>query len=366
MFLARRILIHDPVRLILSVLGMALAITLAIVLFGVVSGVDRQTGDYLEHVPGSVAVTAAGTENFLLASAPLPPETAELVRNVPAVAKVVPILSQTVVLELHDRREATFLVGYEPGAGGAPARLSAGQLPQSDDEVVLSRLLAIRHDIEVGEQVNVLGKPFRVSGLAEDLTPLMTSFAYLQKSALEQSMLAPGATTLLLVTPADGVTPSDLSHQLGTLPGVHASLKSELIKNDVQIFSKVLTPPVRLMAGIALIVGTLVIGLVIYAATVERRGEYGVLKAIGSRNRVLYRIVAGQALLAIIPGVGLGLALAWAAARIIMTIRPEFLILITPPSVGLAATAGLVMALFAALIPTRVIAGLSPADVFRR
>lgn len=366
MFLARRILVHDPVRLGLSMLGMALAITLAIVLLGVVSGVDRQTGDYLEHVPGSVAVTAAGTENFLLASAPLPPDTVEHVRNVPAVARVVPILSQTVVLQLHDRREATFLVGYEPAAGGAPARLSAGRLPESGEEIVLSRLLANRHGIEVGEQIDVLGTPFRVSGLAEDLTPLMTSFAYLQKPALERLMLAPGATTLLLVSPADGVSPSDLSDQLHIFPGIHASLKSDLIDNDIQIFATLYKPPIRLMAGIALIVGTLVIGLVIYAATVERRREYGVLKAVGSRNRVLYRVVASQALLAVIPGVGLGLGLAWVAGRIIMTIRPEFLILTTPPSVGLAAVAGLLMALFAALIPARVIAGLSPADVFRR
>ena len=40
---------------------------------------------------------------------------------------------------------------------------------------------------------------------------------------------------------------------------------------------------------------SLVVGLVIYAATVERRREYGMLKALGAPNRMLYSVVGFQA-----------------------------------------------------------------------
>ena len=42
-------------------------------------------------------------------------------------------------------------------------------------------------------------------------------------------------------------------------------------------------------------------GLVIYTATVERQREYGVLKAVGTRNGMLYRVVTLQALIVTAP-----------------------------------------------------------------
>ena len=366
MFLASRNLLHEPTRLVMTLASMALALSLAVVLSGVVTGVQQQTGDYLAHVPGTIAITAEGAENFLLSSAPLPPGTADRVLADPGVSRVVPILAQTTVLRLHERREATFLIGYDPAQGGAPRRLTTGRLPEGSSEVVLSRLLASRHGIRTGETTEVLGRTLTVSGLVDDLTPLMTSFAFLPKSALEELLLAPGVSTILLVSPAPEVDTGELVDRLGAVAGVDAALKRQVIGNDVRVLTSLYEPPVRIMAAIALVVGTLTIGLLIYAATLEQRREYGVLKAVGSPPRTLYGLATSQALIAVLPGVVLGLVLAWIAARLIMALRPEFLIVITWEAAALAGISGLVMALVAALFPARVIAGLSPADAFRR
>src|SRR3712207_8259794 len=42
------------------------------------------------------------------------------------------------------------------------------------------------------------------------------------------------------------------------------------------------------------VVGTAIIGLIIYTATVEKTREYGILKAIGLSNRRLYSLVFQQ------------------------------------------------------------------------
>jgi putative ABC transport system permease protein len=120
------------------------------------------------------------------------------------------------------------------------------------------------------------------------------------------------------------------------------------------------------MVGVHFLVGTLVVGLVIYTATIERRREYGVLKAIGAPNGLLYQVVAEQALIAAGAGVALGVGLAFAAARLIMALRPQFLLVYEPAVVVQALLAGLGMALLAALLPARALARLAPADVFRR
>ncbi len=48
--------------------------------------------------------------------------------------------------------------------------------------------------------------------------------------------------------------------------------------------------------GEYVVVGLSVAGLTIYTATVEKSREYGILKAEGSTNRFLYRVVIEQSL----------------------------------------------------------------------
>jgi ABC-type antimicrobial peptide transport system permease subunit len=157
-----------------------------------------------------------------------------------------------------------------------------------------------------------------------------------------------------------------LAARLDALPGVFALTKQQLIENDQAFIGDVFNKPLWLMVGIAFFVGTLVVGLVTYTATVERQREYGVLKAIGAGNRGLYTVVAGQALIATLAGAFGGVVLAFGASALIEQLRPQFLVLIEPFAIARSLVAGLAIALLAALAPARVIAGLAPADVFRR
>jgi putative ABC transport system permease protein len=366
MWLARRILLHEPTQLVLSVLGIGLSLMLVIVLLGVLDGVQTQAGDYLDNVPGSVVVASSGSENFLVAAVPLPSGTIDTVRANPDVVNVVPILSRMVVLQMHERREATFVVGFDPAIGGGPRRLTAGRAPADRGEIALGRLLARRHGVGVGDVIDVAGREFSVTGLTDDQSPLMTSFVYVTKSSLEEMTMLPGASSVLIVTPRDGVSPEVLRARLAGIPDTSVLLKEQVITNDVRLFTGPFQPVIRLMAGISILAGTLVVGVLVYAAALQRRRDYGVLKATGIRNHVLYRLVAAQALTVAALGTVAGLVLAVGVARLIMALRPEFLIPVTWPAALLAAIAAFGMALFAAVAPARVIAGLAPADVFRR
>jgi putative ABC transport system permease protein len=365
MWFARRTLVHEPTQLVLSALSIGLSLMFVVVLLGVLSGVRAQAGDYLAHVPGPLIVTATGTENFLMVAVPLPAGTADLVGAAPDVAEVVPLLSQMAVLKLHDRREATFVVGYDPTRGGGPRQVVAGRAPAGDGDIVLSRLLAERHGIDVGDVIDVAGRSFDVTGLADDPSPLMMTFVFVTKLTLEQMLMAPGASSVLLVTPRDDVSAESLREQLAAVPGTSALLKDQVIANDVRLFAGPFQPVIRLMAGIALLTGTLVVGLLIYTTTLQRRREYGVLKAVGVRNRTLYHTIATQSMIVALIGTVLGLVIALGISRLIMALRPEFLIPVTWSASLLAAGAGLLMALVAALAPARIIARLAPADVFR-
>ncbi len=350
----------------LSIGGVALAIMLVLILDGFLSGMYRQITSYLEHAAGTVVVTQEGVSNLLGATSLLPPGSAASVEDVEGVAQAVPILSQFVILDLHDRKQPVYLVGYIPGEGGGPWEIVEGREPEADDEMVFDRVLADRHDIQLGDQLEVMDRRFRVVGLSGGTTSWMTSFIFLRKSAAESLLRAPGATSFILVTAREGESPEGLRDRLSALPGADALLKSDMEINDARLFAKFFSAPVRLMTSIAFLIGALVVGLVIYTATVERQREYGVMKALGARNRVLYRVVALQAAWAAMAGTALGIVLALAARAVIMAARPQFLIVLEADMAARAVGIGLGMGLLAALFPARVVAGLAPAEVFRR
>ena len=366
MTLAIHNLLNDKTRLLLSVAGVALAVMLILILNGFLTGMNRQITSYLDHSPGALLVAQQGVENLLGATSLLPQNAADLASRTQGVEEVVPILSQFVILDLHDKKAPAYMVGYNPEVGGGPEKLGAGREPETDREVIFDRVLAERHDLGLGKRISILGKEFEIVGLSEETTSWMTSFFFIRKSAAEQLVRIPGATSFLLVTVEKSAEPESVASALGRAPGVDAQLKSKVAANDLTLFAKVFSAPLRMMVAIAFLVGSLVVGMVIYTATVERQREYGVLKAIGAGNWVLYQVVTVQALAASLAGSGLGVLLAAAAGRWIMAARPQFLVVLAPKDTAFAIAAGLLMALLAALFPARLVAGLAPAEVFRK
>jgi putative ABC transport system permease protein len=324
--LARRNLFQDKTRLVLSIGGVALAVMLILILKGFLAGMNRQITSYLDNSPGSIVIAEEDVVNLLGATSLIPEGTDQKAESVRGVERVIPLLSQFIILDLHSKKQPAYMVGYEPGQGGGPWRISEGHEPDSKWEMVLDEVLAERHGLVIGDQVEVMGRDFIIVGLSHGTTSWMTSYLFVRKQDAEKIMLAPGATSFLLVATKDDANEGYVIGRLKRFSGINVLTKKEMAANDLKLFAKVFSAPLRLMVGISFLVGTMIVGLVIYTATVERQREYGVIKAIGGRNRFLYRVVLTQAFFASIAGSTAGILMASGAAQWIMNIRPQFLI----------------------------------------
>lgn len=364
MLLARRNLFRDRTRFLLSVAGVAVSIGLILLLAGYRSGVYRQSSAYLDNTPGTVVVAERGIRNFLGTSSVLQPDAIQAVEATPGVARAIPVVSQFVIFERHDRKDGFFLIGYDPAAGGGPWKLVEGREPSADDELVIDRTAARQHEIAIGDQVQLLDRDATIVGLSAETSFWAGSIAFAPITTLESLARAPGLRSFLLLTPDAGTSPEALRDRLA-VPGIEVLLKREIIANDQKLMARVYDAPIGLMVAIAFVVGVLVVGLVIYTATIERRREYGAVKAIGARNRTLYWVVAAQALIAAAAGAIAGVALGYGAGAALMVWRPQFRVDIEPAAVGVVLVASLAMAILAALIPARAVARLEPAEVFR-
>jgi len=366
LFLAYRNLFQDKTRLALSIGGVALAVMLILVLKGFLAGMNRQITSYLDHSPGSIVVAQEDVVNLLGATSLLPQGIDQKAEKIRGVDEVIPILSQFVILDLHDKKQPAYMIGYDPGQGGGPWELVAGREPRKKREIVFDRVLAARHGLQLGNKIEVLEKDFTIVGLSNGTSSWMTSFFFVRKDAAEELLLAPDAMSFLLISTSKDADLDAILRRLNGFSDANALTKGQMASNDIKLFAKVFSAPLKLMVAIAFLVGAMIVGLIIYTATVERQREYGVMKAIGVKNRVLYRVVLAQALFASLSGALLGILLANGLARWIMMVRPQFLIAIELRDIEQALLAGLGMALVAAIFPTRVLARLAPAEVFRK
>ncbi|MGE5122939.1 MAG: ABC transporter permease, partial [Acidobacteriaceae bacterium] len=298
MLLAHRNLFQDKTRLVLSVAGVALAVMLILILKGFLTGMNQQITSYIDYSPGSLIVAQKGVSNLLGATSILPFTASRDVASVNGVDKVIPILSQFIILDLHGKKQPAYMIGYDPRLGGGPWKITAGGEPTNNNEMVMDAVLARRHGLILGNQFSILGQDFKIVGLSGGTTSWMTSFFFILKPAAEILLRAPGATSYLLVELEDKADFNSLQSRLNELPGINALTKAEVAANDLKLFAEVFSAPLKLMVGIAFLVGTMVVGMVIYTATVERQREYGVIKAIGGTNRLLCTVVTAQAVVA--------------------------------------------------------------------
>lgn len=360
-------LFQQKFRLALSIGGVALAMMLIVLLNGFQAGIYQQVTAYLDHTPADLVVAQENVTSMLGGTSLLSANAADLARGVPGVAQVIPIISQYVILDIHDKKVVARLVGYKPEVGGGPWALAAGRAPKDDDEVVLDAVMAATHGFGLGDTIEILDEDFTLVGLSEGTNSWMAGFLFIEKRAAERLMLTPEATSFLLLTFEPGADPVSVETRLRRrLRDVEILSVATVKRNDLDLLVKVFAIPLRLMVAIAFAVGTTILGMVIYTATVERLREYGVLKAVGAKNQHLYWLVTQQGLVTALLGVTLGIGLAWLAAQGVMLASPKFLVILAPSSTLTAAATGLLMGLLAALLPARYVSGLDPARVFRK
>jgi ABC-type antimicrobial peptide transport system permease subunit len=159
--------------------------------------------------------------------------------------------------------------------------------------------------------------------------------------------------------------PEEAAIQIEERTGLVALDPGLLAANDRRVLAGILEAPVRLMILIAYAAGTLVIALTVYSGLVERSREYGILKAMGSTRRGVLGVVLGQTMVLAIAGSVVGYLMYLGGAWLVARLRPQFWFSVEPNQLAAILAGSLVMAVVAAVIPTRRLAGLDPASVYR-
>ena len=357
--LARRNLFAEPRRLVASAAGVGMAIMLILLLDGLWAGIETNITTYEDNVGADLYVAQPGTRNFFGAISVIPADTIDAVRADPEVDWAADVRGFFSIVELHDTKVPTYVIGSIPGERGGPWELRKGRAPEADDEVAIGSVMARRHGLVVGDRLEIMGRSFTVVGTSTDA--FMASFVFMTHVATDELLSSPGTTSFVLVGTHE---PAAVRERLAAT-GLSVLDRDQLARADLDLMARAYRVPLAVMRGVAFAIGSIVIALTAYTAIADRRREYGIVKAMGAGAARLVALAVEQTLLIATVGLAAGGVLFVAGRAVIGWARPQFVILASTGSVGRAVVAGLVMGLVAAIVPARRLARLEPATAYR-
>ena len=368
LLLALRNLFQSKARLLMSTVGLALALLLVLALDAMLTGIQTQVSAYIDRSGADVWVAQKGVRNMHMASSTLSTATIDKVRAVNGVASVTPILFQLSTVSAAGDSHIVYAIGLPPSpAAGAPWRVVAGTGVPGVGETVIDRSVAESSRIRLGSSVNILGQHFRVVGLTEGTLNIVNSVAFISMSDFMTIRGTSDSVSYLLVKTSSGRSPDAVAASIEReLGDVTALSRTAFSAQEREVIAGMTTDIVAIMNLVGLLIGLAVMALTVYTATLARRAEYGVLKAVGARNRDLYLVVLLQAAIGLVLGLSASILLTWLLALVVPAVKPSIVLELSLGSIAKVGSMALVIAAAAAILPVMQMARLDPSAVFRR
>jgi putative ABC transport system permease protein len=198
------------------------------------------------------------------------------------------------------------------------------------------------------------------------MTTFTGSIAFISRKDFDRIRGETGAVSFILVKIEPGESPAVVAARIEQqVDKVTAELRTGFANQERKVVQDMSTDIVTIMNLIGFVIGLAVMALTVYTATLARRKEYGVLKALGASNAHLYRTVLGQALISVGLGFALGLLITIGLSAIVPYLGVSLSLQINGASLIRVGSLSILIAGLAAMLPIRQIVRLDPALVFR-
>ncbi|MBV9493012.1 MAG: ABC transporter permease [Acidobacteria bacterium] len=371
--LATRSLLHDKLRFLITVSGVAFAVTLVFVQVGLFLGLMDNASLTIEKIPAELWVTSHNTPNVDFAHT-FPETYVNRVRSIPGVERADNLIVWFLNINLPNGAvEGTEIYAMEDFTRWSfPWNVAEGNLQdlRRGNYFFLDDSAKKRYGaFEVGQYREILGRRLKIIGRTVDAKSFTTTpltFLDLRLAqALNPDQLR-GNTTYILVKLSPGADVEAVRREIQKrLPYNDVFTKQEFAtrSRSYWVESTGLGLNMYLTVFLGCLVGIVVVAQTLYTSTMEHIKEFGTVKAIGGGNADIYKILGKQATIAAVVGFALGALMAYAIRPLIYKIDLK---LVIPNEFAVIVFFGsIVLCLTAAMISFRKVASIDPALVFR-
>ena len=371
--LATKSLLHDKLRFLITVIGVAFAVTLVFVQVGLFLGLMENASISIDHIDADLWVTSHNTANIDF-SHTFPETYVKRVRSIPGVDRADNLIIWFMNVNLPNGAvEGTEVYALEDFTKwNMPWKVSSGKLEdlRRGNYFFLDSSAVKRYGaFQVGEYREILGRRLKIIGRTEDAKSFTTTplsfLDYRLAQSLNPSDLR-GHTTYILVKLAPGASAQVVKDEIKRrLPFNDVYTRAEWAQHsrDYWVDSTGLGLNMYLTVFLGCLVGIVVVAQTLYTSTMEHIKEFGTVKAIGGGNADIYAILGKQATIAAVAGFALGALQAY-ALRPVMT-KIDLKLIITPTFAVIVFFGAVALCLISAMVSFRKVASIDPALVFR-
>jgi putative ABC transport system permease protein len=370
--LAQRNLMHDKVRLIVTLTGVVFAVVLIVVELGLFVGFTVTTSSIIDKSNVDLWIVSKGTP-YIEQGSVFSERKLYQALGTPGVAsadKYIVRFSNWKTPE--GAEEGIQIVGFNPYDGiGGPWNVVEGNVEdlKTPDAVMVDEIYKKKLGVtKIGEIFEINGRRARVVGFTRGIrafttTPyVFTSF----KNAQGYTRIAEDQTFFILVRAVPGTDLATLQRQLEARlhdVDVLTSSKFSRMTRIYWMFTTGAGVAVLIAALLGLVVGVVVVAQTIYATTMDHIREYGTLKAMGAPNSYIYRVIITQAGMSAVAGYVLAM---FVSIFIVHASRSGGAAILLPwqMAVGIFFLT-LLMCVSAAVVSINKVTSLDPAMVFR-
>jgi len=305
-------LLHRPIRSLISVVAIALEVTLILLIVGLCYGImndskHRNAGigfDVIVQPPGSSFLTG-------ISGAPVSIKVADVLRRMPHVRVVSPVIWQIATgggLEVIDGID---LKSFE--ALGGPFQYVEGGPFQGPNDALVDDFIARQKHVKVGDTMEILNHKFRISGIVENGR---AARKFVPMDTMQDMMGANDKASVFYLKLDD---PADISAVVAEVRSQVGMEKYSVL--SMQEYLSMMTPSnlpgfrpfIGVVIGVSLVIGFLVIFQSMYTAVMERTREIGILKSMGASKMYVVNLILRETVLLALIGIVVGVLFSLAA-----------------------------------------------------
>jgi putative ABC transport system permease protein len=371
--LGLKTLLYDKVRFLITVSGVAFAVTLVLVQVGLFVGLLDNSTITIRKLDADLWITSKNSPNLDFVHQ-FPESNLYRARAVPGVARADNLILSFMQVSLPTGAEETTIVYAMDDfrRWGIPWQITAGNVGDLKrgsfvmfDESASKRFGAFA----VGDYREVNGQRLKIIGTsreAKSFTTTPLAFMDFRRAQELQPELLGGKTSYIVVKLAPGANAETVRAELARrLPynDVFTSAawaersRGYWVENTGIGFNAFLT------VFLGCLVGVVVVAQTLYTSTMEHLKEFGTVKAIGGSNLDIYRMLGKQASVAAVLGFVLGYVPAQLLKPVIASAGLK--LIIAPEITAIVLVGTLLLCLVSALVSFRKVASIDPALVFR-
>ncbi len=310
-------LIQRPTRTIVSVLAISVGVVLILVSVGLTYGQLNSSAERTRNVGGDFMIQPPDSSLFLaLSSGTMPVGIRKPVEEIEGIDCATPVLVKFLAEEFH----LVFGIDLESFAKvNKSLKIVKGRYFENNNELIVDTVYASSRNVSVGDELEILGNEFTVSGIFEQGT---AARVLIPLEKLQEMNGTIGKASMFFARVKDGYDLDEVFVRLKDRMKFYKITKttelSEIMASSTPVFKVFLSAIVFR----SVVISFLIILLAMYSTITERTREIGILKSLGASKSYIVQMILKESILICILGIILGYILTFISIRLIILAFP--------------------------------------------